>query len=250
MNGTVLQKIEVAHGGSVTPPAGPAEADHTFKGWDHGDWLGCVTNDINVWALYEGTKTWAKGTNYGSESIVFRDEPYSLDEYFKMYDNLAWADEFSRSGTNDVNRDYWNYATHPLRPRRRCLSLCRSSRVFGKGLTGDAAAFSRETNGIKNGVRYAFDIDPATSDVGTPIIQVVRDVSGNPCVQARELAEGRSDVTFGVLATENLSDWNDAVLIPMEKFDSDSLWKPSASKNNSSYVFPAKMFFKYSVEIQ
>ena len=122
--------------------------------------------------------------------------------------------------------------------------------IAGKGITGANAAADKVTNGIKNGVRYAFDIDPATSDVGTPIIQVVRDVSGNPCVQARELAEGRSDVTFGVLATENLSDWNDAVLIPMEKFDSDSLWKPSASKNNSSYVFPAKMFFKYSVEIQ
>ena len=111
MNGTVLSKVEVEHGGSVALPEAPVEPDHVFKDWDHGEWLGCVTNDIQVYALYEGTKTWAKGTNYGSESIVFRDEPYSLDEYFKMYDNLAWADEFSRSGTNDVNRDYWNYDT-------------------------------------------------------------------------------------------------------------------------------------------
>ena len=109
MNGTVLSKVEVEHGGSVAAPEGPVEPDHTFKGWDHGDWLGCVTNDIQVWALYEGTKTWAPGIGYGSQSIVFRDEPYSLDEYFQLYDNLAWADEFSRPGRNDVNRDYWNY---------------------------------------------------------------------------------------------------------------------------------------------
>ena len=111
MNGTVLSKVEVVHGGSVDAPEGPVEADHVFKGWDHGDWLGCVTNDIQVWALYEGTKTWARGTNYGSQSIVFRDEPYSLDEYFRMYDNLAWADEFSRDGTNNFNSTYWNYDT-------------------------------------------------------------------------------------------------------------------------------------------
>ena len=111
VSSAVLSKVEVEHGGSVTPPSGPVEADHTFKDWDHGEWLGCVTNDIQVYALYEGTKTWENGTNYGSKSITFRDEPYSLDEYFKMYDNLAWADEFSRSGTNDVNRDYWNYDT-------------------------------------------------------------------------------------------------------------------------------------------
>ena len=111
MNGTVLSKVEVEHGGSVALPEAPAEADHTFKGWDHGEWLGCVTNDIQVYALYEGTKTWENGTNYGSKSITFRDEPYSLDEYFKMYDNLAWADEFSRDGTNNVNSTYWNYDT-------------------------------------------------------------------------------------------------------------------------------------------
>jgi autotransporter-associated beta strand protein len=111
LNGTVLSRVEVAHGGSVVAPAGPVEADFTFKGWDHGDWLGSVTNDIQVWALYEGTKTWPAGTDYGSESIAARDEPYSLEEYFQMYDNVAWTDEFSRSGTNDVNSSYWKYDT-------------------------------------------------------------------------------------------------------------------------------------------
>ena len=106
-----------------------------------------------------------------------------------------------------------------------------------------------KTNGIKNGVRYAFDIDPATSDIGTPVIQVVRDANGNPCVRARDLASGRDDVAFGVLATEDLTDWATATLIPMKKFSSDKLWKPAASED-PAYVFPAKMFFKYRIDIQ
>ena len=111
LNGTVLSKVKVPHGGSVAAPAGPAEPDHTFKGWDHGDWLGCVTNDIQVWALYEGAKVWAAGTGFQSESVAERDIPYSLEEYFGFYDNVAWADEFSRGGTNDVRSAYWNYDT-------------------------------------------------------------------------------------------------------------------------------------------
>ena len=108
-----------------------------------------------------------------------------------------------------------------------------------------------DAKGIANGVRYAFDIDPekGPDKIGVPIIQVVRDANGNPCVQARGLASGRSDVTFGILATQDLSDWSNAVLIPMKKFDSDSFWKPSASAN-SGYVYPDKMFFKYTVEVK
>ncbi len=106
-----------------------------------------------------------------------------------------------------------------------------------------------EANGIPNAVRYAFNIDPATSAVGTPIIQIELDANGNPCVRSRELASGRDDVTFGILATEDLSDWSKAVLVPMKKSADDGLWKPAASEG-SSYVFPAKMFFKYSVEIK
>ena len=103
-------------------------------------------------------------------------------------------------------------------------------------------------NGIANGIRYAFDIDPASSTVGDPIIMVVRDADGNPVVEARDLATGRDDVTFGVLATENLTDWQNASLIPMEKFN-DGYWKPAES-TSSAYVYPAKMFFKYSVEVK
>ncbi|MBQ6137558.1 MAG: hypothetical protein IJI73_09335 [Kiritimatiellae bacterium] len=111
------------------------------------------------------------------------------------------------------------------------------------------SAADKVTNGIANGVRYAFDIDPATSEIGTPIIQVVRDADGNPSVQSRDLATGRDDVTFGVLATPDLTDWSNAALVPMTKFASDGLWRPTASES-SGYVFPSQMFFRYKIEIQ
>ena len=121
--------------------------------------------------------------------------------------------------------------------------------VSGKGLTGANAAADKVTNGIANGVRYAFDIDPATSEIGAPIIQVVRDTSGNPCVQSRDLATGRDDVVLGILATPDLADWSNATLVPMKKFATDGLWKPTASES-SGYVFPSQMFFKYTIDIQ
>jgi hypothetical protein len=105
------------------------------------------------------------------------------------------------------------------------------------------------TKGIANVIRYAFDIDPQSSDIGTPIMQVVRDADGNPAVRTRDLAEGRSDVTFGILATPDLTDWSKATLVPMEKAASDGLWKPSASKK-STYVYPAQMFFRYTIDVK
>ena len=96
----------------------------------------------------------------------------------------------------------------------------------------------------------AFDIDPAVSAIGTPVIQVVRDADGNPVVQARSLAEGRDDLSFGVLATENLDDWSGAALVPMKRFETDGFWKPVESENNPSYVFPSKMFFRYTIDVR
>ena len=100
---------------------------------------------------------------------------------------------------------------------------------------------------FRSGIRYAFDIDPATSEIGTPIIQVVRDANGNPSVQSRDLATGRDDVTFGILATPDLTDWSNAKLVPMEKFAADGLWRPTESES-AGYVFPSQMFFRYKVE--
>ena len=110
-----------------------------------------------------------------------------------------------------------------------------------------------DAKGVLNGVRYAFDIDPMkdnTAEIGDPIIKVVFDTNGNPVVEARALAAGRDDIAFGILATENLSDWSNAMLVPMKRFTTDGFWKPSASENNSSYVFPPQMFFRYTVEIK
>ena len=121
--------------------------------------------------------------------------------------------------------------------------------VVEKGITGADAASDNVVNGIANAVRYAFDIPPAVSEVGTPVIQVVTDANGNPCVQSRDLATGRDDVTLTVLATEDLSNWQNLMLVPMEKSATDGLWKPAASKN-SGYTYPSKMFFKYRINIQ
>ena len=119
--------------------------------------------------------------------------------------------------------------------------------VAEKGVTGGPAD---KTGEIENAVRYAFDIDPQTDEIGDPpIIQVVMDESDNPAVRSRDLAEGRDDVTFGILATEDLGDWSDTALVPMEKSVTDGLWRPAASEN-PSYVYPAQMFFKYTIEVR
>ena len=111
-----------------------------------------------------------------------------------------------------------------------------------KGISG---APDEVTNGIANGVRYAFDIDPATSDVGTPIIDIGPYQSGNLAVKLRALADGRDDVSYGVLVTESLDDWAHATFVPYSEF-TDGMLSPAAVKNPA----PAHMFFKYSVEIQ
>ncbi|MBQ6136392.1 MAG: DUF2341 domain-containing protein, partial [Kiritimatiellae bacterium] len=104
MDGTVLSKVEVAHGGSVTAPTAPTVADYTFSRWDHGDWLGCVTNNVTCWALYEWTNTSQvpdSKTNIDSQNLGTREQPYTLDELFQMYSNIAWTDEFSGTKVRD-----------------------------------------------------------------------------------------------------------------------------------------------------
>ena len=115
--------------------------------------------------------------------------------------------------------------------------------IAANGIIGTPDEMSK---GIANGVRYAFDIAPEAESVGEPIIKVVRDTDGNPVVAARGLAEGRDDVVFSVLASEDLSDWNQATLVPMKLVD--GLWKPAASEA-SGYLFPDKMFFKYTIDV-
>ena len=87
---------------------------------------------------------------------------------------------------------------------------------------------------------------PATT-VGDPIIKVVFDKNGHPSVQSRELAAGRDDVTFDVLATKDLADWGSAKRVTMKLCD-DGLWKPVESED-PNYVFPEKMFYKYLINV-
>ena len=55
LNGTVLQKVEVAHGANATSlaPDLPSETNMTAQRWDCSEKLACVTNDVTCWALYE-----------------------------------------------------------------------------------------------------------------------------------------------------------------------------------------------------
>ena len=113
MNGTILSKVEVAHGGSVTAPALPAENGMTAKKWDFVEKLANVTNDVTCWALYEASTAKSPSTSIASQSVANRETPYSLEEYFKMYDNLAWSDEFSGSSLSVGygSGKNWNYDT-------------------------------------------------------------------------------------------------------------------------------------------
>ena len=64
-------------------------------------------------------------------------------------------------------------------------------------------------------------------------------------MKLRALAEGRNDVTYGVLATESLDDWTHATFVPYSDF-TDGAITPAAVKNPA----PAQMFFKYKITIQ
>jgi len=111
LNGTVLEQIEIAHGSAATAPTAPTEADFTFAAWDGAEKLVCVTNDVTCWALYESSAAKSPSTSLGSSSIAKRDVPYSLDEYFQLYDNLAWSDEFSGNTLSVGYGKNWGYDT-------------------------------------------------------------------------------------------------------------------------------------------
>ena len=112
MDGTVLMQTNVVHGANASSlaPAGPDESANglAFSRWDHADWLASVTNDVTCWALYEATTAKSASTSIASQHIADRETPYSLDEYFQMYNNLAWSDEFSGNQLSVANSWVWN----------------------------------------------------------------------------------------------------------------------------------------------
>ena len=112
-----------------------------------------------------------------------------------------------------------------------------------KELVGKPEA--KTANGIENAIRYAFDIAPESSGFGAPIMEIGANAAGGLAVKLRALAKNRSDVAYGVLASESLDDWTNATFVPYSQF-TDGTLTPSAVKNPA----PAQMFFKYSIAIQ
>ncbi len=90
------------------------------------------------------------------------------------------------------------------------------------------------------------------TSTGSPTFTIADEAAFSNAVVAAGadgLVVARANWVFGILATEDLTDWSNATLVPMTKFATDGLWRPTASES-SGYVFPSQMFFKYTIEIQ
>ena len=166
MNGTVLQKVEVAHGGTAVAPAGPDESADglTFQRWDGAEKLSCVTNDVTCWALYEAATAKTPSTSIASSSIANRETPYSLDEYFQLYDTLAWSDEFSGSSLSIASSwlstgKNWNYDTERRNNELHTYTTDGSNQTVSDGtlkLTAKLDGGSLTSCSIKSNGRVAF----------------------------------------------------------------------------------------------
>jgi hypothetical protein len=97
-------------------------------------------------------------------------------------------------------------------------------------------------NGIPAVVRYVFGIDPALgpADLPEPLIDVKIDANGKPYVKLPPLVNTEG-ATVTVLATEDLSDWSDAKLVPMVYDASDGTYKPADGES-----LP-RLFFKWAI---
>ena len=114
--------------------------------------------------------------------------------------------------------------------------------IAANGISGAPEA---TYNGIANAIRYAFDIAPMASEIGSPIIDIGLGQGGGLAVKLRSLAEDRGDVTYGVLATESLGDWGNARFVPFSEF-TDGCLNSSAIKDPA----PGRMFFKYRIDVR
>ncbi|MBQ6136969.1 MAG: hypothetical protein IJI73_06335 [Kiritimatiellae bacterium] len=215
-------QTNVVHGADASSlaPALPAEGGMAARRWDCAEKLASVTNDVTCWALYEAVpgSEKAPSTSIASKSVVDRTTPCSLDEYFRLYDNLAWSDEFSGSTLSVGSGANWGYETDERNRELQRYTTTDSNHIVSDGtLKLQARRESKDGRSFTSGAGYF----------------------------GSHLA---GEVVFGILATQDLSDWTAASLIPMKKFSADSLWKPIASES-STYVFPARMFFKYTIDL-
>lgn len=163
MNGTVLESRRVATGAAVTPPAAPVEANMTFSAWDGAEKLANVTGDVTVWALYEASKALSKSTGLASKSIAQRDEPYTLDEYRQLYDNLAWSDEFSGTSLSaGSSGSTWGYDDEQRNGElhQHVHTACSVSdgtlKLTSRRKTKASSGFYFEATGIQSKSKVAF----------------------------------------------------------------------------------------------
>ena len=92
----------------------------------HAAKLANVTNDVTCWALYEAETAKSPSTSISSQSVAVRETPYSLDEYFQLYDNLAWSDEFTGTSLSAGSGKNWQWAIRAISPAR--WTSCASRR--------------------------------------------------------------------------------------------------------------------------
>ena len=113
------------------------------------------------------------------------------------------------------------------------------------GLTGNPKP-EDVVNGIPLAARYIFDIysmDAVLTEAGDPVMRVEFDENGEPYVQFAEHVYGTADeVTLEVLATPDVTDWDDPEVIPVDLDEGRA--KPAYLNG-----VPPAMFFKWRMTI-
>ena len=99
-----------------------------------------------------------------------------------------------------------------------------------------------DLNGIPAGVRYVFDIDPeiGPDELAEPLIDIMFDADGKPYVKL-PIPVNTEGATVSVLATEDLTDWSNAVEYQVDP--ATGICAPDFDP------VPPKMFFKYGIEV-
>ncbi len=244
------------HAGAAQVNAAPyCRYDALKGGWMH---IGLVFDSVDAKKLL----SYANGMNNGSS-----DDSKSLNEGWctvpnggsVLLGNMTGTSASAFPGSVDEVRISavarsadWMKATHDtvMKPgfaSYSAVDVVNDGYAAWTGANGIPGEPEQRHNGIAKGVRYAFDIAPAYGphEIGTPILDIGPGSDGAVSVKLRPLAENRSDVAYGVLATESLDDWEHATFVPYGEF-TEGMLSPSEVKD----PVPAQMFFKYRLDIQ
>jgi hypothetical protein len=143
----------------------------------------------------------------------------------------------------------WNIDEGATMPYLRCFYVFEinsfnewvADRNLPAGSTPDVVV-----NGIPLGARYVFGIDrmdAVLTDGNEPVFRVEFDENGEPYVQFAEHVYGTADeVTLEVLATPDVTDWDDPEVIPVDLDEGRA--KPAYLNG-----VPPAMFFKWRMTI-